>query len=37
MYWLIDSFEAIRDFMNLGGIVLKKYRRGDLSDVGSHC
>jgi biopolymer transport protein ExbB len=23
MYWLIDSFEAIRDFMNLGGIVLK--------------
>lgn len=26
MYWLIDSFEAIRDFMNLGGIVFKKYR-----------
>jgi biopolymer transport protein ExbB len=23
MYWLIDSFEAIRDFMNLGGVVLK--------------
>ena len=23
MYWLIDSFEAIRDFMNLGGIVLE--------------
>ncbi len=23
MYWLIDSFEAIRDFMNLGGSVLK--------------
>jgi biopolymer transport protein ExbB len=23
MYWLIDSIEAIRDFMNLGGIVLK--------------
>lgn len=23
MYWLIDSFEAIRDFMNLGGAVLK--------------
>ncbi len=23
MFWLIDSFEAIRDFMNLGGIVLK--------------
>ncbi len=23
MYWLIDSFEAIRDFMNLGGMVLK--------------
>ena len=23
MYWLIDSFAAIRDFMNLGGVVLK--------------
>ena len=23
MYWLIDSYEAIRDFMNLGGTVLK--------------
>ena len=23
MYWLFDSFEAIRDFMNLGGVVLK--------------
>jgi len=23
MYWLLDSFEAIRDFMNLGGVVLK--------------
>jgi len=23
MYWLFDSFEAIRDFMNLGGFVLK--------------
>jgi len=23
MYWLIDSFEAIRDFMNLGGTVLE--------------
>ncbi len=23
MLWLADSFEAIRDFMNLGGPVLK--------------
>ena len=23
MYWLFDSYEAIRDFMNLGGTVLK--------------
>jgi len=23
MYWLIDSIEAIRDFMNLGGVVLQ--------------
>ena len=23
MYWLIDAFEAIRDFMGLGGPVLK--------------
>ena len=23
MLWLIDSFEAIRDFMNLGGPVLR--------------
>lgn len=23
MYWLFDSYEAIRDFMNLGGVVLK--------------
>ena len=36
MYWLIDSIEAIRDFMNLGGAGAEKHRRGDLSDVGSH-